>query len=289
MRRTLVTAITLALAGVAPIVAAQASVAPPAVNATTQLPRNVRPTHYEVAVVPHAESMNFDGHVAITLEVLEPTASITLNAVDMTFANSWLAAAETARAIPLTPKVSIDATAQTATFTFAKPLTPGRYTLTTDYTGKIGTQANGLFAIDYDTRAGKKRALYTQFENSDARKFIPSWDEPNYKATFDLTATVPSAQMAVSNMPAAETTDLGNGSKRVRFAQSPKMSTYLLFFGLGDFERATLQADGTEVGVVTQTGMIDQAKFALESSVGVLREYNDYFGVKYPLPKLDNI
>ena len=62
------------------------------------------------------------------------------------------------------------------------------------YTGKIGTQANGLFALDYDTKAGKKRALYTQFENSDARRFIPSWDEPNYKATFTLTATVPSGR-----------------------------------------------------------------------------------------------
>jgi len=95
--------------------------------------------------------------------------------------------------------------------------------------------------------------------------------------------------MAVSNMPATETVDLGNGTKRVKFAQSPKMSTYLLFFGLGDFERATLMAGDTEVGVVTQTGMLEQARFALESSVGVLKEYNDYFGVKYPLPKLDNI
>ena len=67
------------------------------------------------------------------------------------------------------------------------------------------------------------------------------------------------------------------------------MSTYLLFFGLGDFERATAKDGGTEVGVVTQRGAVEQAKFALESSVGVLREYNDYFGTPYPLPKLDNV
>ena len=141
---------------------------------------------------------------AITLDVLTPTASITLNAVDMTFANAWLAASEGARAIPLTPQVSTDIAAQTATFTFSKPLTPGRYTLTTDYTGKIGTQANGLFAIDYDTKTGKKRALYTQFENSDARKFMPSWDEPNHKATFTLTATVPAAPKSMSSGWAAK-------------------------------------------------------------------------------------
>jgi aminopeptidase N len=290
MRRTLVTAIALALGGMTPGLAAQAAapatVAPEVKDATTQLPRSVRPLHYDVAVVPNAAALTFTGHVAITLDVLEPTNAIVLNAVDMTFSSTTLArSAGTA----LVPVVSLDTDAQTVTFAFARPLVPGRYTLATDYTGKIGTQANGLFAIDYDTRAGRKRALYTQFENSDARKFVPSWDEPNYKATFALTATVPSGQMAVSNMPATQTVDLGNGSKQISFAKSPKMSTYLLFFSLGDFERATATLGETEVGVVTQAGAIDQAKFALDSSVDVLREYNEYFGTPYPLPKLDNV
>ena len=290
MRRILVSAIALALAGMALDASAQdpAAVAPVVADATTQLPRDVRPTHYEVAVVPHADTLGFEGKATITLDVLEPTDRIVLNAIDMTFPSATLAPASGGAALPA-PKVAIDASAQTATFTFAQPLAVGSYRLALDYTGRIGTQANGLFAIDYDTPAGKKRALYTQFENSDARRFIPSWDEPNYKATFALTATVPAAQMAVSNMPAAETTDLGNGLKRVRFAPSPKMSTYLLFFGLGDFDRATTMADGVEVGVVTQKGKADQSKFALDSAAAVLKEYNDYFGVPYPLPKLDNI
>jgi aminopeptidase N len=288
MRRHLASAIALALAATTPSFVLQAAPADaPAVLATTQLPRNVRPTHYDVAVVPHADSLTFDGKVGIDLDVLEPTTSIVLNAIDMTFPSATLTPAAGGDA--LVPKVTVDAEAQTATFTFDKPLAAGSYRLALDYTGKIGTQANGLFAIDYATEAGEKRALYTQFENSDARRFVPSWDEPNYKATFSLTATVPAAQMAISNMPAAETTDLGNGSKRVRFAQSPKMSTYLLFFGLGDFDRATTMADGVEVGVVTQKGKAGQSKFALESAAAVLKEYNDYFGVPYPLPKLDNI
>lgn len=261
MHRYLVSAIALALAGLSATAVAQTSDSSSATMAsaatttstTTQLPRNVRPTHYDVAVVPHAESLGFDGKVTITLDVLEPTASITLNAVDMEFISARLSAVAGATVFAA-PQVTVDTGAQTATFTFPQALPVGQYQLAMDYTGKIGTQANGLFAIDYDTKAGKKRALYTQFENSDARKFIPSWDEPNYKATFDLTATVPSAQMAVSNLPAAQTTELGNGLKRVRFSTSPKMSTYLLFFGLGDFERATLQAGDTEIGVVTQAG-----------------------------------
>jgi aminopeptidase N len=159
-----------------------------------------------------------------------------------------------------------------------------------DYTGKIGTQANGLFALDYATAAGQRRALYTQFENSDARRFIPSWDEPYHKATFDLTATVPTTQMAVSNMPVASRVEVGNGLTQVKFQTTPKMSTYLLFFGVGEFERAiTRTDDGVEVGVITQAGKVGQANLALQSSRDVLHEYRDYFGVDYPLPKLDNI
>ena len=290
MRRTLVTAIALALAGTSLSALAQAPAheAPAVTNATTQLPRDVHPTHYQVAVVPHADKLAFDGRIAITVEVLKPTDRIVLNAVDMTFANTTLKPAS-GKGKALTPKVSTDAQAQTATFAFDAPLAAGSYVLGTDYTGRIGTQANGLFAIDYDTDAGKKRALYTQFENSDARKFIPSWDEPNYKATFDLTADVPAAQMAVSNMPAAESKDLGNGMKRVHFMTSPKMSTYLLFFALGDFDRATTKLGETEVGVVTSKGKTGQAQFALQSSADVLKEYNDYFATPYPLPKLDNV
>lgn len=290
MRRTLAAAITLALSVSAVDAMAQTTpsqdAAPAVVDATTQLPRNVRPTHYTIAVVPHADKMAFEGNIKIALEVLQPTDKIVLNAVDMTFPKATLTAnggkAQTA-------KVTTNKDEQTATFAFDAPLQPGQYVLDLDYTGKIGTQANGLFAIDYENKDGKQRALYTQFEASDARKFIPSWDEPNYKAVFDLTADVPSKHMAVSNMPVASEKDLGNGMKRVTFQTSPKMSTYLLFFGLGDFERAMKKVGPTEVGVVTQRGSVDQAKFALDSSVDVLKEYNDYFGTPYPLPKLDNV
>ncbi len=289
MRRIVSTAIVLALA-----LPSVAFVQPAAVEstsaeqATTQLPRDVRPTHYDVAVVPDAAKLLFTGKVTIDIDVLQPTNSITLNALDMAFSKVGLASAN-GNMVMAAQKVAMDADAQTAIFVFDQSIAAGSYKLTMDYTGKIGTQANGLFAIDYDTRAGKKRALYTQFENSDARRFIPSWDEPAYKATFSLEAVVPKTQMAVSNMPVAQRTDLGRGLVRVRFGESPKMSTYLLFFGLGNFDRATTKLGATEIGVVTQKGLASQAAFALDSAKLILAEYNDYFGTPYPLPKLDNI
>ena len=291
MRHLLASAITLALVS-APVIAVAADAAPAPMPTralpTTQLPRNVRPSHYEVAIVPHAESLSFDGKVTVAIDVLEPTSKITLNAINMKFAKVGLSpVAGGAAQAPAT--IDVDGSAQTATFAFAKPIAPGHYQLAMDYTGTIGTQANGIFAIDYPTKSGTKRALYTQFENSDARRLIPSWDEPAFKTTFDLTATVPSAQMAVSNMPVAKRTELGKGLAEVRFQTTPKMSTYLLFFGLGDFERATAMVGPTEAGVVTQRGSLPQAAWALKASQDVLREYNDYFATPYPLPKLDNV
>ncbi|MEO6227965.1 MAG: M1 family metallopeptidase [Thermomonas sp.] len=295
MRRTLVTAIALALSA-ATFAASAQSVAevsraanPPMVKATSQLPANVRPSHYAIEVTPHADKMAFDGKVKIYLQVLDPTSTIMLQAVNMTFSNSSLAMTGGKGGKPMVAKVSVDAENQTATFAFDKPLAPGSYTLSTDYTGVINTQANGLFALDYQTDSGKQRALYTQFENSDARRFIPSWDEPNFKATFDLSVNAPAGQMVVSNMPVSSTKDTGKGMQQVVFQTSPKMSTYLLFLGMGEFDRATLADNGVEIGVIAQKGKVAQAQFALEASRDVLHEYNDYFGVQYPLPKLDNI
>jgi len=292
MRRPLIAAIALALAA-GPVAAfAQETAAPPPVNATTQLPRGVVPSHYAIEVTPHPQAMGFDGKARIDLAVVEASDRIVLQAIDMKFANSRLVAADGSS---MPARAVVDADAQTATFVFDKPLAPGSYVLATDYSGVIGTQANGLFALDYQTDAGKKRALFTQFENSDARRFIPSWDEPNFKATFDLTVNAPADDMVVSNMPAASSKDIGNGMKQVVFRTSPKMSTYLLFMAMGEFDRSTIRGEnGTdgkpvEIGVIAQKGKVEQARYALEASRDVLREYNDYFGVPYPLPKLDNI
>ena len=285
MRRLLSTAaaVTLLLASgtalAAPAVSGSKGATPATV--TTQLPRNAHPTHYDLTFTPDAKAMSFTASVKIAVEVSEPTATIPLQAAELTFAKA------TIDGKPATIKVDEDA--QTAAFTVAAPLAKGKHVLAIDYAGKIYTQAAGLFALDYDTEEGPKRALYTQFENSDARRFIPSWDEPFHKATFSVEATIPTGQMALGNMPIAKSVDLGGGKTRVTFATSPKMSTYLLFFGLGEFERASLKTAGVDIGVITKKGDLPKAKFALESAGPLTAWYNDYFGVDYPLPALDHI
>ena len=255
----------------------------------TQLPRTAIPHHYALTVTPHAEQLRFDGTVAIDLDVIKPTSELTFNAADLKFVSATLGPAKAGAAI--SGRIAIDAKDQTATVTFPRRLALGSYRLTLIYSGKINTQANGLFALDYKNKEGvNARSLFTQFEAADARRFIPSWDEPDYKASFDLTALVPASEMAVSNMPSAATRRVAGGLKEVRFQTTPTMSSYLLFFATGDFDRITKQSSaGKEVGVVMSRGNGPKGQLALDAEAAILPYYNDYFGTPYPLPKLDNV
>lgn len=247
------------------------------------LPRDVVPIHYDVAVRPNAAALTFTGSVGADVEVVRATDTVTLNAADMTFGKVQLDGSN------VTPKVAFDKDAQTATLTFDAPLTLGKHRLAIDYTGKINQQAFGLFSVDYDTPQGSRRLLATQFESPDARRFAPMWDEPALKATFRLTVDAPSADMVVSNTPVEETQALAGGLTRTTFGATPKMSSYLLFLAVGDFERLGRKVGDVDVGVVVKRGSISQAGFALDAAEQLLPYFNDYFGTPYPLPKLDMV
>ena len=247
------------------------------------LPRNIEPVHYELAIEPNASAATFSGTSRIDIEVREATATLMLNAADLEFTQVSVAG------VAGPPAITLDKTQEKATFRFPAPLAVGHHVLTLVYRGKINSSPAGLFYLDYATAAGRKRSLFTQFENSDARRFMPCWDEPDRKATFTLTVTVPAADLAVSNMPVATSRNLPQGLKRVTFAPTPKMSSYLLFFATGDLERVTRTVEGVEVGVVVRRGDLDKTKFALDAAAQLLSYYNDYFGIRYPLPKLDLI
>jgi aminopeptidase N len=291
MKSSVVLLATAAIALVTPIsISAQPAVQRDTVDTTlpTQLPRTAIPHHYALVVTPHAERLSFDGTVAIDLDVVSPTRQLVLNAADLSFASATLRTSKSGTA--LKGRVTVDAKTETATIAFPQSLAPGAYRLELSYSGKINTQANGLFALDYKNKEGKDaRSLFTQFEAADARRFIPSWDEPDYKASFDLTVRVPAALMAVSNMPSDATRNLPNGLKEVRFQTTPIMSSYLLFFALGDFDRISKPAGGREVGIVVSRGNGSQANRALDDEAQILPYYNDYFGTPYALPKLDNV
>ena len=247
------------------------------------LPDDVVPDAYRIAVTPHAAEATFEGSVEIDLRVRRRTDRIVLDSADLAIAGATL------DSVAEVPRIALDAERQRATFTFAHPLALGRHTLRIAYTGKIQDQAAGLFRLKVATPDGEATSLFTMFEDSDARRFVPSWDEPARRATFDLTVTVPADQMAIGNMPVASTEALPGNLKRVRFATTPKMSTYLLFFGLGDFERVHRDVAGVDVGVVVKRGDTAQAAYALDAAARILPYYDAWFGTPYPLPKLDMV
>ena len=246
-----------------------------------QLPKTVVPVSYDIRVEPDAQAMTFSGSETINVRVTAPTRTIVLNAAEL---NVTLAAFDGVQA-----KVSQDAAAQTLTVTLPKTATVGNHRLTFGWTGKINTSAAGLFAIDYADADGKKqRMLATQFEAPDARRFAPMWDEPAFKAKFTLSAVAPKGQLAYSNMP-ARVTKIAGDRQLYSFAQSPVMSSYLLFLGMGDVERKTVMAGKTEIGVITRRGVVDQGDYALAAAKRLLPYFESYFGQPYPLPKLDMI
>lgn len=250
------------------------------------LPTNATPSHYDIVLTPDMAANRFKGRVKIDLVLKSPARQVKFNAAGLVFETVKLTGASGG---VLNPRWEMDPEQETATLNFNGNIKAGRYVLEITYAGSIASTAAGLFHLDYATASGAKSALFTQFENSDARRVFPSWDEPSRKATFTLAVDTPPDLTAVSNMPQEGSESLPTGLNRVRFRTSPLMSPYLLFVGVGDFERVTKQVGPTEIGMVVRKGEAARAKYALDAAADVLGYYNDYFGVPYPLPKLDLI
>src|SRR4030095_911048 len=166
----------------------------------------------------------------------------------------------------------------------------GDHSLTLRFTGKINQQGQGLFRVPYQEQGSGARnvMLGTQFEATDARRFFPCWDEPAFRARFQLTVVVPENWLATSNMP-LESDQKKAGGKKERFAPPPPMSSYLNLFVAGELDFIESQVGPTQIRVIATKGKAELGRYALEATAQILKYYNDYFGVPYPLPKLDQI
>jgi aminopeptidase N len=248
-----------------------------------RLPKTVAPIYYRIDIVPDLQKLSLAGHETVEITVRKPTDSITLNQIGLSLNRVTLENGATAT-------VTKDEKVQLATLHFAAPVAAGKHTLTIDYTAPIPNTPAGIYYTDYPTPSGTtKRMLVTQFEATDARRMFPGWDEPAFKARFELSAVVPANFVARSNMPAVAVTPAGTGLKKVQFAASPRMSTYLLALVAGDMADVNGKAGGADIAVWSPSGEEQQGAYALSVARNVLPYYNDYFGVHYPLPKLDLI
>jgi len=248
-----------------------------------KLPKTVVPIHYSLDLQPNLSTLTANGSAVIDIDVREPTERLVLNAVGLTFRGTTLddltSAASTA----------VDENQQTVTFTFPHAIAIGRHYLRIGYTASINKDGRGIYSIDYQAFGGRKQMIASHAEPADARRIFPGWDEPAFKATFELTMTVPQHFLAVSNTPVAREEVLRGDRKRVTFERTPRMSSYLFLLAAGELERLTDEADGVTIGVVTARGKSAVGHRALDHAAPLLKYFNDYFGVKYPLPKLDLI
>ncbi len=271
------------LAGVAAVLSLFAA---PAVLAQ-RLPTNVRPEHYTLHLTPDLDKATFSGDETIKVTLAQPADSITLNALEIQF-QSVTASRGTANTGKREMKadVSLDNAKQQATFTFPGTLPAGPVKLKIAYTGILNNKLRGF----YLSKAGGRRYAVTQFESTDARRAFPSFDEPDFKATFDVTIVAPKDDMVISNTNAiSDTAGPAVGEHTVQFARTPKMSTYLMAFLIGDFKCIEGSSDGVPIRACATPEQVQYAHFALTSAEYILHYYDTYFGIKYPMPKLDMI
>jgi aminopeptidase N len=247
-----------------------------------KLPKHVLPRHYELELKPDLDSFTVSGHESIEIEVTKATRQVILNTHEL-----QITAARFVSGPALT--AGLDSTNQLFTLTAANEINPGKYQLELAFAGKITESASGMFVLKYVAPSGDKMMVATQFEATDARRTFPCFDEPSFRATFTLTAEVPESIQAVSNMPVDRTEPSGSGWKRVRFQRTPPMPTYLLVLVAGELEEIHGRAGKIETRIWFTEGKQEQARYALENSKRLLAFYNDYFGVRFPLPKLDHI
>ncbi|MEX2207678.1 MAG: M1 family aminopeptidase [Myxococcota bacterium] len=245
-----------------------------------RLPEHPRPERYDLSLWVDPAKPGYRGQVEIELAIATGTRSIELHAVDLEIGES---SASDAQGELKVAKVRPSPERETVTFVLDRPLEGTRARLRIAFAGKLRADLRGL----YLARSGKRRYAATQLEAADARRFFPCFDEPDKKARFRLRLTTPARYQAVSNGAIVRTERKG-AKKTVHFAETPKLSTYLVALVVGELEASkAVRVGPTPIRVWCVPGKKKLAGFALEVAAEALERLEVYFGLPYPYGKLD--
>ena len=247
-----------------------------------RLPTNAVPTHYTLTLTPDLKTATFTGVEKIDVNLKQPVKSITLNAAELKF--------QSVEIFPNGPRqtgsVSLDAANEQATFTFPNTIPAGSATLEIHYTGILNNELRGF----YLSRGDRRNYAVTQFEPTDARRAFPSFDEPAYKARFSISLIIDRGDTAISNGEiVSDMPGPGPDKHTLEFSETPKMSTYLVAFLVGNFQCTAGSSDGVAIRVCATPDKVAYTSYPLNVAEWVLHYYDDYFGIHYPLKKLDLI
>jgi puromycin-sensitive aminopeptidase len=249
-----------------------------------RLPRTVEPRRYALTLTPDLPAASFSGEVDIEVDVLEPTSVVLLNAIELSIDDAWV----TAGGERLDATVELDEDTERATLTLPRALTAGEAVVSLRFRGFLNDKLRGFYRSTFTDDAGVERVIATtQFEATDARRAFPCWDEPDHKAVFAITLVVEDDLVAVSNA-AVVSDELVDGRRRVQFADTMAMSTYLVAFIVGPLEATeAVDVDGTPVRLLHPPGKGHLTPFGLEVAEFSLRYLADYFDVPYPGDSMD--
>jgi puromycin-sensitive aminopeptidase len=251
-----------------------------------RLPTTVIPQRYDLRFEPDFEGAAFTGQETVTLAVAAPVREIQLNAVELAIDQ---VTARGPGGVEVVGTASLEAETERARLAFPRSLEPGEWRLTLRFRGALNDQLHGFYRSTWkDAAGGTHRMAATQFEAVDARRAFPCWDEPACKAVFGVTLVVPDGYVAISNTEIVEETPAGPGRRTVRFADTIRMSTYLLAFVIGELEATEPAMVGsTPLRVWCVPGKRSLAGFAREAGAFCLRFFEEYYGIPYPGGKID--
>jgi aminopeptidase N/puromycin-sensitive aminopeptidase len=247
-----------------------------------RLPTVVVPDNYKLLVDADIAGQKFSGEETITVQVQQATSEIVLNSLGLEISLADALLGFDMSALPA--QVTYDQPNEMARLTFAKPVPKGAVSLHLKFSGKLTAGLRGL----YLSKSARRQYAVTQFEGTYARMMFPGFDEPAFKATFDLSVIADKGDTAISNGRIVKDDQLPGATRHmITFSTSPKMSTYLVALAIGDWQCLERTVDGTPIRVCAEPDKKQYGEFALEAAAQSVHFYNQWYGIKYPFEKLD--
>jgi tricorn protease interacting factor F2/3 len=245
--------------------------------------KHIFPVHYDIEFEPDFKKFTFRGREKVSIKIARSTSQIILHATELEIKQckiEW-------NGKEIKPKILLNSKTEELTLSFSKKIS-GTAILSIDFIGQLNDKLVGFYRSKYEYKGKEKYLATTQFEAADARRAFPCWDEPEAKATFDVSLIVDNNHTAISNMPVSSRKKMGKKTL-YKFDTTPIMSTYLLYLAVGEFEYISSKSGKTLIRVITTQGKKHQGKLSLKFTKQFLSYFEKYFKIAYPLPKLDMI
>jgi puromycin-sensitive aminopeptidase len=246
-----------------------------------RLPNTVIPSHYKLSLDPSIEQRKFAGEETVDVRLNLPAKKIVLNSLDLDISEAEINSGGKSQKA----QVVYDKPDEMVKLQLPAEIPAGSAQIHLKFSGKLTEGLRGF----YLSRSSRRLYAVTQFEGTYARMMFPCFDEPSYKATFDLTVSADKGDTAISNGRIVKDQPIEGDRHQITFSTSPKMSTYLVALAIGDWQCLSRTVEGIPIRVCAVPEKKEYGAFALDVASHSLQFYNQWYGIKYPFGKLDMV